>query len=146
FADTTSTTLLPMLVRRDDLALANARLQTGFITFNQLAGPTIGAALFAAGRAWPFVTQALLVALGVLLVSRVALPPHRRDPAHVGSVRQHVVQGIRWTIRHPAVRTLALTILVFNVTFGAAWSVLVLYARDRLGLGAVGYGVLTTVS
>jgi predicted MFS family arabinose efflux permease len=41
---------------------------------------------------------------------------------------------------------LALTILVFNVTFGAAWSVLVLYARDRLGLGAVGYGLVTTVS
>ena len=39
-----------------------------------------------------------------------------------------------------------LTILIFNVTFGAAWSVLVLYAHDRLGLGAVGFGLLTTVS
>jgi MFS family permease len=146
FADTTASTLLPMLVHRDDLALANARLQTGFITFNQLAGPTIGAVLFAAGRAWPFGTQGLLVAFGVLLVSRVALPPHRRDPEHVGSVRHDIAEGIRWTVRHPAVRTLALTILVFNVTFGAAWSVLVLYARDRLGLGAIGYGVLTTVS
>ncbi len=43
-------------------------------------------------------------------------------------------------------RTLALTILIFNVTFGAAWSVLVLYASDRLGLGAIGFGLLTTVS
>jgi predicted MFS family arabinose efflux permease len=41
-------------------------------------------------------------------------------------------------------RTLALTILLFNVTFGAAWSVLVLYASDRLGMGAVGFGLLTT--
>jgi MFS-type transporter involved in bile tolerance (Atg22 family) len=39
-----------------------------------------------------------------------------------------------------------LTILIFNVTFGAAWSVLVLYAQQRLGLGAVGFGLLTTVS
>src|SRR5262249_18050292 len=39
-----------------------------------------------------------------------------------------------------------LTILVFNVTFGAAWSVLVLYATQRLGLGPVGFGLLTTVS
>ena len=31
-----------------------------------------------------------------------------------------------------------------NVTFGAAWSVLVLYAGDRLGLDAVGYGLMTT--
>jgi predicted MFS family arabinose efflux permease len=39
-----------------------------------------------------------------------------------------------------------LTILIFNVTFGAAWSVLVLYAQQRLGLGAIGFGLLTTVS
>ncbi len=39
-----------------------------------------------------------------------------------------------------------LTIFVFNITFGAAWSVLVLYATQRLGMGAVGFGLLTTVS
>jgi len=39
-----------------------------------------------------------------------------------------------------------LTILIFNVTFGAAWSVLVLYAQERLGLGATGFGLLTKVS
>src|SRR6266542_3400687 len=82
FADNTSTTLAPMLVHRDDLPVANSRLQAGAITLNQLAGPPIGAALFAAGRAWPFVAQ----------------------------------------------------------------SVLVLYADQRLGLGAVGFGLLTTIS
>jgi predicted MFS family arabinose efflux permease len=49
-------------------------------------------------------------------------------------------------VHHAAVRTLALTILIFNVTFGAAWSVLVLYATKRLGLGPIGFGLLTTVS
>jgi predicted MFS family arabinose efflux permease len=48
-------------------------------------------------------------------------------------------------VRHPAVRTLVLTIFTFNITFGAAWSVLVLYAQRRLGLGDVGFGLLTTV-
>jgi predicted MFS family arabinose efflux permease len=147
FADNTSTTLAPMLVHREDLAPANARLQAGFITLNQLAGPPIGAALYAAGRAWPFVAQAVLVAAGVLLVSRIALPAHGRDPSRAaGGVLRDVVEGIRWTVHHAAVRTLALTILIFNVTFGAAWSVLVLYAQQRLGLGAVGFGLLSTVS
>ena len=41
-------------------------------------------------------------------------------------------------------RTLALTIIAFNVTYGAAWSVLVLYASERLGMSAVGFGLLTT--
>jgi predicted MFS family arabinose efflux permease len=147
FADNTSTTLAPMLVHRDDLAIANSRLQTGFITLNQLAGPPIGAALFVAGRAWPFVAEAVLVAAGVILVSRVVLPVHGRGPSDVtSSVRRDIAEGIRWTVRHPAVRTLSLTILIFNITFGAAWSVLVLYAQRRLGLGAVGFGLLTTVS
>ena len=38
-----------------------------------------------------------------------------------------------------------LTIFTFNITFGAAWSVLVLYATQRLGLGEIGFGLLTTV-
>jgi predicted MFS family arabinose efflux permease len=147
FADNTSATLAPMLVNRDDLAIANSRLQTGFIALNQLAGPPIGAALFAAGRAWPFVTEAVLVAAGVMLVSRVVLPRHRANaPEVVTSVRRDITEGLRWTLHHPAVRTLSLTILIFNITFGAAWSVLVLYANQRLGLGAVGFGLLSTVS
>ena len=54
FADNSSATLLPMLVERDDLPLANARIMAGFVTINQLAGPPIGAALFAIGMALPF--------------------------------------------------------------------------------------------
>jgi len=147
FADNTATTLTPMLVHRDDLATANARLQTGFITLNQLVGPSIGAALFAAGVMWPFAAQLVLVAAGVLLVSRVVLPAHGRDASQLRTgVRRDIAEGFRWVVRNPAVRTLMLTILIFNVTFGAAWSVLVLYATQRLGLGAIGFGLLTTVS
>ena len=41
-------------------------------------------------------------------------------------------------------RTLFITIVAFNVTFGAAWAVLVLYAQERLGMNDVGFGLLTT--
>lgn len=146
FADNTAATLAPMLVDRDDLTIANARLQTGFLTLNQLAGPPIGAALFAAGTAWPFLTEVILVTLGMMLVSRIVLPAHGREPDSTSSLRRDMAEGFQWTLHHAAVRTLVLTILIFNITFGAAWSVLVLYATDRLGLGAVGFGLLTTAS
>ena len=142
FADNTTQTLLPMLVHRDDLALANSRIQVGFVTVNQLAGPPIGAALFTAGRAWPFATQAVLVAFGALLVSRVVLPVHEREGT---AVWQDIAEGFRWVRHHAAVRTLVATIFIFNITFGAAWSVLVIYATRRLGLGAVGFGLIATV-
>ncbi len=146
FADNSSQTLLPMLVRRQDLAVANSRIQAGFITVNQLIGPPVGAALFTVGMAWPFVGQGIMVATGALLVSRIALPRHRRDPELSTAIRHDIAEGFRWVRHHAAVRTLVLTIFIFNITFGAAWSVLVLYATQRLGMGAVGFGLLTTVS
>ncbi len=145
FADNTTATYLPTLVARDDLALGNARLQVGVITLNQLAGPPVGAAIFTVGAAWPFATQAVLGVFATMLVSRIRLPPHGRENAAAASIRADIAEGVRWLVRHPAVRTLALTILIFNVTFGAAWSVLVLYATHRLHLGATGFGLIVTV-
>jgi predicted MFS family arabinose efflux permease len=146
FADSTSQTLLPMVVRRDDLATGNSRLMTGFITVNQMAGPPLGAALFALGSALPFVGHAVLVSAGALLISRISLPRIGREEATERRVLHDIAEGVRWTRHHPAVRTLVLTIFIFNITFGAAWSVLVLYATQRIGLGEVGFGLIATVS
>ena len=145
FADVTTNTLLPMLVAPVDLGVANSRLMFGFITANQLIGPPLGALLFAAGRSIPFVTQGVLVAAGALLVSRIVAPlPERQNVP--SSPRRQIAEGLRWLWGNPPVRTLTLTILAFNITFGAAWAVLVLYASERLGLGDVGFGLLTTAS
>jgi MFS family permease len=146
FVDNTAQTLLPMLVQRDDLALANARIQTGFVTVNQLAAPPLGAFLFTVGQAIPFAAQGVVGLLAVVLIARLRLPAHRRSPEEEAPVWHDIVEGFRWVWHHAAVRTLVLTILIFNVTFGAAWSVLVLYATEHLGLGSVGFGLITTVS
>ena len=144
FVDTTSATLLPMVVARADLGVGNARMMTARITMNELIGPSVGAALFVLGMAWPFVVQAVCLLLGALLVSRMVVPPlpATEGPRHV---LRDIAEGFRWTWGYPAVRTLTLAIVTFNVTWGAAWSVLVLYASDRLGLGPIGFGLLTTV-
>jgi len=42
------------------------------VVADRLAGPPIGAALFAVGMGWPFVTHGILVGFGALLVSRIA--------------------------------------------------------------------------
>ena len=145
FADNASGTLLPMLVHRDDLAVGNARIQTGLITFNQLAGPPLGALLFATGAALPFVAQAVLVLAAISAISRVRLLHPVRDPETDSHVFHDVVEGFHWVRHHAAVRTLVITLTVFNLTFGAAWSVLVLYATQRLGMAEIGFGLITTV-
>jgi predicted MFS family arabinose efflux permease len=143
FADAASSTLIPSLVARNDLGIANARMQGAFLLTNQLVAPPIGAFLFAVGMALPFGANAAAFALGALLISRVT-GSLRSERVVTGGVLADMGEGIRWLIGHPPMRTLALTIFTFNVTFGAAWSVLVLYAGQRLGMDEVGFGLLTT--
>ncbi|MEV7608007.1 MFS transporter [Microbacterium sp. NPDC089320] len=147
FVDTAGSTLLPMLVKPADLGIGNARLQAGYLVANQFAGPPLGAFLFAAGTAWPFLLEVLCVLLAVVLISRMARTP---VPPRAESTKSHVHndigEGLRWLWQNPPVRMLVLIILVFNVTWAAPWGVLVLYATEHLNMGAVGYGALTTAS
>jgi MFS family permease len=148
FADSASSTLVPTLVPRAHLGIANARMQGAFVLTNQLLLPPVGAFLFTIGPAIPFAANAFGFALGALLVSRIVESTRPARLEQGSGVRRglvaDMVEGIRWLVGHPPMRTLALTIVTFNVTYGAAWGVLVLYAGDRLGMNEVGFGLLTT--
>lgn len=148
FSNTAANAVLPSLVDRDDLTLANSRLQGGFYTVYQLIGPPVGAALVSVGMSVPFFTQAALVVAGAALIGKVGRtrPTTSAEPGEVRHMRSEVAQGFQWVRSNPAVRTLVLTILIFNVTFGAAWSVLVLWSQERLHMGPLGFGVLTAAS
>ncbi len=147
FADVASSSLPPRIVDREDLGIANARLLSAFLLSNQLLGPPIGAFLFTLGMASPFAATAACFALGAWLVTRVVANVADTAIDRVGdwrNLRAEMAEGIRWLAAHPPVRTLALTIVAFNVTYGAAWAVLVLYASERLGMDAFGFGLLAT--
>jgi MFS family permease len=176
FADLAATSLLPRVVPREDLGLANARMQSAYLLMNQLIGPPIGAFLFVVGMAIPFGINAICFAFAAVVVGRIALSSPARGPGRddagvaaagqeaggapgesrepgattaaggIASVRHDLAEGYRWLIAHPPMRTLAVTVIAFNVTFGAATSVLVLYAGDRLHMDSVGFGLLTTAS
>ena len=98
FADGASSTMLPSLVRREDLGVANARTQSAFILLNQLLGPPIGAFLFVIGMALPFAANAAAFLLGAVLIARIATPAVarvRRD-LEQASVWSDLVEGVRW--------------------------------------------------
>ncbi len=145
FADIGGQSVLPRLVRREDLGVANARLAGGVLVTNQLLAPPIGALLFAIGMALPFVADAAGFALGALLITRIV---YSQAAEPVSGERRHwrheMAEGLRWLAGHAPMRTLAITIVAFNITFGTAWSVLVLYAQERLGMTDVGFGLITT--
>jgi MFS family permease len=145
FADNAKTVAIAVVVPRTGLGRANARLHGSSVVGNQLAGPPVGALLFGLGMALPFTLNAVLLLAGAVIVSRVSLPSRPTDADRSHLVRE-VREGLRWLWTHPPVRTLAILITAFNITFGAAFSVWVLYALERLQLSEVGFGLLMTVS
>lgn len=138
------TAVVPWLVDEQRLSAANARLFGTQTMGAQLAGPPLGAYLFATAVALPFGLDAVSFAAAGLLVAGLRLGV--REPAASRSLRTDVAEGLRWLWHHPALRLLALCICAMNVTFTGAMAVYVVYARERLGLGALGYGLLLTVS
>ena len=106
FADTTVSTLTPMLVTRRPGGTPTTRIMAGFLTVNRSPGRRSEPPV-AAGRAWPSMDEGVLVAAGVLLVSRVTLTAHGRDAAGAGGRAGATLWGFRWTLHHAAVRTVA---------------------------------------
>ncbi len=145
FADNASSTLVAVAVPKEHLGLANSRFFGSAILGNQLAGPPLGALLFATGSADPVRGQ------------RRVLPARRGADQQDAAADRHpgvgpaarcattIAEGMQWLWGHAPVRTLAVTLTLFNVTFGSAMAVYVLYAHRRLGLGDVGFGLLLMV-
>ena len=145
FADNASITVVAAAVPAEGLGQANARVYGAHVVTNQLAGPPLGAWLFGLAAAAPFGFVAVTAVLSALLIARMRLPdrvlPGTRPP-----LRAQVAEGLRWLWGHAPVRTLAIMITIFNVTFGATFSILVLYAFERLALDSFGFGLLMSAS
>ncbi len=144
FVDNAASTLTVAVVPRADLGVANSRIFGSAMITNQMAGPPLGAALFTVASGLAFGVQAVLLLLGVALISRMRLPT-RAPVEEIVSMRKQIRQGMVWLWRYPPVRTLALMITIFNVTYGAVFGLYVLYAQERLEVGDVGFGILMSM-
>src|SRR5437763_16817612 len=82
------------------------------------------------------------VIAGLLMIR---LPVFQR-PVHMVSASKHAWNGIVYSLRHQRVRTILLLFLAVGV-FGWSYGVLMpAFARDGVGRGANGYGVLMSAS
>jgi predicted MFS family arabinose efflux permease len=90
------------------------------------------------------VSAAVLVPLA--FGPRRILRPASEAPARPStSLRRDVATAVRWLARHRLLRTTSLYGALINGVLLAGVAPLVLYARDELGLGGVGFGLLTTM-
>jgi predicted MFS family arabinose efflux permease len=133
-------------VARPRLERANGLLFGGAMVAQQMVAGPLGGWLFVVAAALPFGADAALLALGAGVLALVpgAYRAGADGPRRPRSVRRELLDGLRWLMTQRMLRTMALLIGLLNVTLTAALAVLVLLARERLGLGSVGYGLLFT--
>jgi MFS family permease len=144
--DNASQAIIPALVSRERLERANSRLYAAEIVSNQLAGPPLGGLLFGLAVAVPFLLDAgtFAATAALILALRGQFRPERPEGAPPTTLATEIGEGLRWLWNHRLIRSLAIMLGVFNMTFAATDAIFVLFAQDILGLGSFGYGVMLT--
>lgn len=140
--------LVPRLVARSDLERANSRLIATETAGDELAGPPLGALLFAAAPAVPFLLDAASYGGSAVAAGRLArrLPAEARSRVPLRQISGEVIDGLRWLLGHRYLRAMTVWGGVFNIGSAASFSLLVLLALEVLGTGELGYGLLLGVA
>lgn len=117
----------------------------GAVAFN--VARAVGPALAGAIAAWLGSGSALLASAMFFTVMIFAVWGWKsRGPAMPGvpeTLLSGIQSGLRYTRHSPAMRSLLNRNLSFSVCASALWALLPVIARDQLGLGAGGFGMLS---
>jgi len=105
-------------------------------------GPVLGGVLYLAGPAVAYLVATVLLALSVLLLTRMRAEHRVASPDQSTSWRD-LFEGLRFVWSRPLVLG-AISLDLFAVLFGGATALLPAYARDVLDIGPTGLGLLRT--
>lgn len=137
-------TLLQDLVTRDKMAAA---VSLNSISFNlaRALGPALGGLLVGAlGAAWVFALNAL--SFVAVLAGLRRIPEHlivqSRGKATPAAVLRSLAEGWNFLRKSPLIGGILLRSGFFMLTGSGVWALLPIVARDHLGTGAAGYGLL----
>lgn len=132
---------VPLLVGREDLMRANSWMGMA-LNLQGTVGFAIGGLLAASvGIRGALLANAITFGLAAILLVRLPSLPPEVDPDRSAFLRD-TWAGLSYALRHPVARAIVIG-LGLGVMFAAVDDVaLVFLAREELGAGALGYGVL----
>ncbi|MDZ7673783.1 MAG: MFS transporter [Acidimicrobiales bacterium] len=165
-ADSAAPALIPDLVDDDELERANSELETAELVANDLVGPSVGSALFAASASVPFVLDAVSFTTAAGLVRSLdrghldapsgddrnetddPFRPEASDAdvgAAAASWREDLIEGISTAWTNKVLRTTGLLVVMFQIGNLAAIAPIVVYVTERLGVDVAAYGLFLAV-
>lgn len=145
FADTTTQSILPMIVPRERLDAANGRIISAQKVTADLLGAPLAGALAAIGAAALFGTTAIIYA--VVAVGLLSLEGRYRASSGMGSTTlvAEIAEGIRFIRSNRVIKALAGLAALLNLAASAYLAVFVLWAvgeESAMGLDPGTYGLL----
>jgi len=145
--DTTSQSLVPDLVDREDLGVANGRLVGAQTVMNNFVGAPLAGVLVALATASVFLGPAALYLACALLLAR--LPGRYRPPSRPpATMRRDIGEGLRHLRDNPALRSIAGLAGIVNLANTAYFSVFVLFVVGEgspMGLPEAAFGALAAM-
>ena len=143
FYDMSSQAILPAIVDQDSLEVANSRLYISQIISNGFVGLPLGAWIFVFASSAPFAVNALVLIIAALLIRSIRVRSISETVVKPQTAfSTELLQGLSWLWKHDLLRTLAIMLGAANMCGMFAQAVFVKFARDELGLGARGFGIL----
>ncbi len=142
--DNASQAILPAVVERPSLELANSRLQSVEIVTRDFVGPPFGALLFGLAALTPFALDSASFGVAAVLVLTLSGSFRVERSGPPTRIRTDIAEGLRWLWHHRLIRTLAIMLAVWNLVSAATMAVFVLFALEELGTTRTGYGLLFT--
>ncbi len=141
--DNCAQTLMPAIVRPDQLEKANGRLWAAQEAANQFAGPPLGSLLLAAGlrRAIPR-RRRFVPRLGGTDLDDRCSQRRGQTPSPVARGVQELAEGVRWLWRNELLRTMAIILGLFNAAASITFSVYVLFAQEILGASTAEFAAI----
>jgi len=133
------------MASREDLLNAIS-LNSSIVNGARVVGPSVAGLLIGAvGVAMCFFLNGLSFVAVIVGLLMMRLPPFQR-PSHIASATEHAWNGVVYAAKHQRVRTILLLFLLIGI-FGWSYAVIMpAFARDVLGRGANGYGLLMSAS
>lgn len=133
--------LIIELVGREDLPAAIALNSSGF-NLARIIGPAVAAAVIAkAGLPWCFGINALSYLAVLAGLARIRLPQWV-PVASATSALEGMRAGLRYMRTTPSIAALMKLVTVYSILGIPYLTLMPVVARDRLGLGASGFGLL----
>ena len=135
-----SQSVLPQLVRAEQLPEANGNQYAVQTIGQEFAGPPLGSLLFTAAAAVPFGLSAASFAGSAALLAR--LPKHPPETVPDGTVRSRIAEGLRWLLGNRLLRVVAVVLGVSSFCNTMGFATLVLLVTETLKVSRGFYGIL----